>query len=109
MGRRKKTDWFEEACAHVVGEIAKGVGKRLRTALEKPPAPKLPLAAQGPYQDAKPAVAPPTINVFQGPTQVVVNKRRRSSVAGSRKKQSPKTDRRRPTTDAIDVEFKVKP
>lgn len=104
MGRRKKTDWFEDACAHVVGEIAKGVGKRLRTAIETPK-----LASQAPFQATKPAVAPPTINVFQGPTQVVVNKRRRSSVAGSRKKQSPKTDRRRPTTDAIDVEFKVKP
>lgn len=116
MARKRKTDWLDKALGTVVGEIAKGLGKRMRKALENP-APKLPVAAAAPFQDAhstgsgqatKPGVLPPTINVFQGPTQVVVNKRRRSSVAGSRKKRSPKTDHRRPTTDAIDVDFEVK-
>lgn len=107
MTRRKKTDWFEEACAHVVGEVARGLGKRLRTAIETPK-PKLPLAAQGPYQDAtKPGVAPPTINVFQGPTQVVVNKKRNQSPERKRRVRS--AQKRTPNPKVVDVEFKVKP
>lgn len=106
MARRKKTDWFEEACAHVVGEVARGLGKRLRTAIETPK-PKLPLASQGPFQDAAKPATPPTINVFQGPTQVVVNKKRHQSPERKRRVRS--AQKRTPNTKAVDVDFEVKP
>lgn len=95
MARRKKTDWLDDAIGHVVKEAARGIGKRLRTALETPRASAGAVVPQNP----KPQTQNPVVNVFQGPTQVNVQRRQKQ------------TAHRKPRTanhKAIDVEFEVK-
>ena len=101
MPRRKK-DFFGAALERIVVEAARGIGKRLRTALATPK----PAAAVVP-QNPKPQTQNPVVNVFQGPTQVNVQRRQPSGVRRQKKPANRKP--RAANQDVVDVEFKVKP